>query len=294
MSVDVPPTAGSTTAEFIAEPALMPQVAASAVGYRMSTPAQEIHRGLPSPTLTFIISLARPIVTGESVDHARSPEAYRNDVIVSGLHTRPAYIDQQGDEAGLQLAIRPTAARALFGLPTAELRSLTTEGTDVLGRPVAELRDQLIEASTWGERFDVMQAFLRSRVGAEPSSTPRAEMTEAWREIARTGGTISMTALARHVLLSQRQLNALFRAEFGISPKAASRLTRFDRTRQLITAADGSEDLSRIAQRCGYYDHSHLVREFREFVGASPTAWLTEERQNIQAGSAGGRADYPV
>lgn len=278
---------------FVSRPALAPEVVASAVGYRMSTPVGEIHRGLPSPTLTFIVSLERPIVTGESVDHARSAEAYRNQVIVSGLHTRPAYIDQQGVEAGLQLGVRPLAARALFGVPAAELRSLTTEGAEVLGGPVTELQEQLIEAVDWSTRFVIMRDFLRRRTATAGRPEPRPEVAEAWRWIAHTGGTGSMTGLAQHVLLSQRQLSSLFRAEFGLSPKALSRLVRFHRARQLVAAraVGGGEDLSTIAHRCGYFDHAHLVREFQSYVGTSPTGWLAEEHQNIQAGSTGAGAD---
>lgn len=279
---------------FVSQPDLMPTAVASAVGYRMSTPLPQIHRGLPSPTLTFIVSLARPIVTGDTVEHARSDRAYRNRVIISGLHTRPAYIDQSGVEAGLQLGVRPLAARALFRVPAAELRALTTEGAEVLGGRVDELQERLVEAPDWSSRFRLMRDHLRASVDAAVRPEPRPEVAEAWRWIARMGGAGSMAGLARHVLLSQRQLNSLFRAEFGLSPKAMSRLVRFHRARQLVAAravGDGP-DLSTIAQRCGYYDHAHLDRDFRAYVGTSPTGWLAEERQNIQAGSCDAGTDW--
>ena len=48
--------------------------------------------------------------------------------------------------------------------------------------------------------------------------------------------------------------------------------------------AGGSLDLSRIAVDLGYYDHAHLVRDFGDFAGLSPTAWIAEEFRNVQAG----------
>lgn len=284
----------ATPTGFVSRPGLAPDVVASAVGYRMSTPEPEIHRGLPSPTLTFIVSLARPIVTGESVDHARSTDAYRNQVILSGLHTRPAYIDQQGIESGMQLAVRPLAARALLGLPAAELRNLTTEGADVWGAPITQLQERMIEAADWSSRFTIMAEFLQRSMATDRCAAPRPEVAEAWRWIAHTGGTGSMTGLARHVLLSQRQLTTLFRAEFGLSPKAVSRLVRFHRARQLVVARAGGADadLATIAHRCGYYDHAHLVRDFQAYVGTSPTGWLAEEHQNFQAGSGDAGTDW--
>lgn len=271
---------------FVSRPDLAPGLVASAVGYRTVTPEPEIHRGLPSPSLTFVISLARPVVTGESVEHATSPSAYRNHVIISGLHTRPAYIDQRGTDAGLQLALRPLAARRVLGLPAGELRQLTTEGADVLGAGITRLRERLVETDDWSARFALLAEYLAGRTAGDRHSEPRPEVAEAWRWITRTGGTGSMTDLAGHVLLSQRQLSTLFRAEFGLAPKALSRLVRFHRARRLVSArgTPAGADLSSIAQRCGYYDHAHLVRDFQSYTGTSPTGWLREEHQNIQAG----------
>ena len=43
-------------------------------------------------------------------------------------------------------------------------------------------------------------------------------------------------------------------------------------------------DLTRVAHDSGYADLSHLDREFVEFGGTGPRAWVAEERRNLQAG----------
>ena len=65
------------------------------------------------------------------------------------------------------------------------------------------------------------------------------------------------------------------------------RLIRFQRARRALAAtvaARSRPDLAGIAARCGFYDHSHLVRGFRQYPGTSPTGWIREEHRNIQAG----------
>ncbi|GAB3456502.1 AraC family transcriptional regulator [Actinophytocola sediminis] len=272
--------------EFVSVP-LVRDAVVSAVGYRTQG-EPVLHRGLPSPALTVVFSLDDPIVTGLSPAHARSQDAYRNQIVLGGLHTSPAYIAQPVVQSGIQLAVRPLAARALFGLPAAELRLLTTEGADVLGESATRLRAQLTELATWPERFAALERYLRARQAASRPRPARAEVMAAWKWIAWHRGTGSMTGLAQHVLLSQRQLTTLFRAELGVSPKTASRLMRFENARQHLARAVRSgvaPDIASVAAACGYFDHSHLVRDFQQFVGTSPTGWLAEERQNIQAGA---------
>jgi AraC-like DNA-binding protein len=48
-------------------------------------------------------------------------------------------------------------------------------------------------------------------------------------------------------------------------------------------ADGGLGGLADLAVEMGYYDQSHLVREFRDFSGCSPTRWLAEEFRNVQA-----------
>jgi AraC-like DNA-binding protein len=275
--------------EFVSVARLLPDAVVSTVGYRMTSPTPVIHRGLPSPSLTVVFSLDDPIVTGLSPGHASGPDAYRNQIVLGGLHTRPAYIAQPAVQSGIQLAVRPLEARALFGVPASELRDLTTEGSDVLGESAARLREQISEMSTWAERFAVLGRYLRGRcAAAEHRNQPRAEVLEAWKWMAWHRGTGSMTGLARHVLLSPRQLTTVFRAELGLTPKAVSRLMRFENARQRMAQAvrNGAPlDIAAIAHACGYSDHSHLVRDFQQYVGASPTQWIAQERRNIQAGA---------
>ena len=273
----------------------MPGVVASAVGYDLTALTPGVHRGLPSPYLTFIYSLSGPIVSGESLAQLGSRLAYRTEVLLGGLHQRPAYVEQPVQQAGIQLAVHPLAARALFGVPARELTQLAGDATDILGSSAARLQQRLAETPSWAERFALLQQDLRRRVEAQERRIPlRAEVREAWVWMARHRGTGSMDGLAAHVGLSSRQLTTLFGREVGLAPKQVSRLMRFGTpgsgSRPAYAAAYGP-DLAAIAADCGYYDQSHLDRDFAQYVGLSPTAWIAEERRNLQAAAAPTGAD---
>ncbi|MGA4842409.1 helix-turn-helix domain-containing protein [Streptomyces sp. G45] len=279
---------GPATSEFVrATPPPYGGGVVSAVGYRSRGQTPGLHRGLPSPYLTLIFSLDGPVVTGATPDQAAGPGAARTEIVVGGLHQSPAYVVRPEHEAGIQLALHPLAARALLGLPAAELTGrLVTDGTDVLGRAAADVREQLCAADTWGERFARLNAYLARRA-ADGSGAVRPEVAEAWAWLARRRGAGTLPGLAAHVALSERRLTALFRAETGVTPKQAARLMRFQHAKGRAArafAAGAPLDLARVAADSGYYDHSHLVRDFRQYTGLSPSAWLAEECRNIQAG----------
>jgi AraC-like DNA-binding protein len=261
---------------------------ASTVGYQSEDAVPQLHRGLPAPYLTLIFSLDGPVVGGETPEHARGSDAYRTEIVVGGLHQRPAYIAQPSHEAGVQMAVHPLAARALLGMPASELTQMAGDGAEVLGMSAVYVHERLREQRSWAQRFEILTAYLRRRAeNARRRAEVRPEVAEAWKWMAWYRGAGSLDGMARHVALSRRQLTTLFRQEVGASPKQVSRLMRFERARQEVTSAVAGgvpPDLSEIASRCGFYDHSHLVRDFQQYTGLSPTGWIAEEHRNIQAG----------
>lgn len=266
---------------------LLPGAVGSVVGYDITGGPVGVHRGLPSPWLTFIFSLDAPIETAETPDRLRTPQAARTSIITGGLHTSPAWIHQPAAQSGIQLAVHPLASRALFGVPTAELAATVIDGSALLGDAAEQVRVRLAETPGWTTRFDVLQGYLRRRVAQRPREGVRAEIREAWTWQARHGGRGSIAGMAEHVLLSPRQLHTLFTREVGMGPKGVARLMRFQQALRQITGpvrTDSVLDLARVAADTGYADQSHLTRDFRQFSGLAPTAWLDEERRNIQAG----------
>lgn len=269
----------------------------SATGYRVPAQQPGIHRGLPSASLTFILSLDGPIVSADTAPKALSADAFQTEILLAGLHQKPAYIAQPAHEAGIQLAVHPLAARALFGVPARDLGSLVIDGVDVLGPGIQDLVERLYDQNSWPDRFGQLTGYLRRLIDERMKGYeyPRTELVEAWRWLDHRGGNASMQDLNRHVMMSRRQLTAVFDAEVGVSPKRVARLMRFDRARQILVARlcdKAPLDLSELAQRCGFYDQSHLTRDFQQFTGLSPTGWINEERRNIQASSLGSDQEW--
>jgi transcriptional regulator GlxA family with amidase domain len=69
-------------------------------------------------------------------------------------------------------------------------------------------------------------------------------------------------------------MQRLFLRQVGVSPKLLCRIVRFQRIFAAWRADPSS--LARVALECGYFDQSHLVRDFHDFAGAPPAGFLAE------------------
>jgi AraC-like DNA-binding protein len=266
---------------------LRPYVAVC-TGYRQSGVGPALHRGLPSPWLTMIVTLDEPLAIARHPD-PRQP-ASTHDFLLGGLHTSPALITHDGRQSGIQLALTPLGARALLGMPAGELASTDVEASDVLGRLAGEIRERVLAAPDWDGRFAVLEELLSDRLrhGPEPGRAGRLrpEVGYAWDRLRQSRGTVSVAELAAETGWSARHLGEQFRAETGLSPKAGARVIRFDQARRRLQrqqAENGRVVLADLAAGCGYYDQAHLARDFRDLAGCPPSVLLAEELRNVQA-----------
>ncbi len=271
--------------EFATAPPRSAPGVSSMVGYRALDVPDAVHRGLPSSSLTFIVSLDDGV---EASDTRESLSATRpNPLVLGGLHVRASHVRQRPGQAGVQLAVHPLAARALFGVPAAELSVSDFDGAAMLGGRAIELRDQLAETGRWHEAFALVRQYLVDAHRRRDDVTVRSEVAYAWHLLDRSRGTLDIGTVADRVGLSTRHLTTLFHREVGRSPKTVAMLMRFEHAASQISDSvrrTGRVDLASVAAHTGYSDQAHLTREFVRFTGVPPRHWLAEEFRNIQDG----------
>lgn len=250
------------------------------IGYRQHGVTLDVHRGLPSRHVTLIISLAGPVRMLESPPVGLG--ARRSQAFVGGLHTGPALIAQDFEQAGVHLEISPLGVQTLLGISAPDLAGQILDLADLPRPGLAELPERLFEASGWASRFELLD---RALLTAATSSTTRrdapGEVGWAWRRLVGTGGTVAIGELARDVGWSRRHFSQRFVRELGLSPKQAARVVRFGRATALVrTRPPGG--LAEVAHRCGYFDQAHLTNEWRALAGCTPSVWIAEELPFLQ------------
>ena len=263
-------------------PGLRPYVA-RVVGYREQGVPAGVHRGLPSPHLTLVLTVDAPLVVLAHPGPEQAPDAY--DALVGGLHTSPALLAHPGHQWGVQLDLTPLGARALLGVPAGALASYDVHLSELLGGRAAELVERVRAAPDERRRLDAVELALLRAVRPDAALAP--EVSRAWHLTMAGGGRLRVGQVAQDVGWSTRHLGERFRAEFGLTLKQAARFARFDSARRRLAGRVGAgrpADLAGLAAACGYADQAHLTREWRALAGLPPSAWLGEQLANVQDG----------
>jgi AraC-like DNA-binding protein len=165
-------------------------------------------------------------------------------------------------------------AYRLLRLAQHELSGQVIELEALLGDHVLGLRQRLLETPSPLARFVLLEQWLLRLLDRGAQVHPA--VVEASRAIAGTHGQIALPALSRHTGFSREHLIRRFREQVGLTPKAYGNIVRFNRALELARAPAPS--WAEIAQACGYYDQSHLVRDFQRFAGRAPATLLRDAR----------------
>lgn len=198
------------------------------------------------------------------------PMAYSRAALYFGPHSRLMPVSVTGSFCSIGVALRPGACHALKGPRIAEhvdqiipVESFGIDGAQFLDRfaPGMDPEDVL-------QGMEQLLITLVDRAGAREPDPLSARFEYA----AFSDPTISIGQFAKDCDVDQRRLERLVRRDFGMPPKQVLRRARaLDMASHLRGVADAAE-AEALALR--YYDQSHLIREFVELFGMSPSQFV--------------------
>ena len=234
-------------------------------GFRETMPGHLRNVEYASLTVPLVISFAEPFAIGLGRDPGDND---RFASFAAGLYAGPVVIESFGGACCVQINFTPLGARRFFGQPMSELTDCMVGLDDVLGLEGIALHEQLGNARGWNARFAIAETFVAGRLAA--ADRTQAEIAWAYDRIIVSGGRTRIATLADKLGWSRKHLAGKFSDAIGIGPKTLSRIVRFNRALRLSRQEAG--DWAGIAADCVYADQAHLVREFRDLAGETPTA----------------------
>ena len=195
--------------------------------------------------------------------------------IVNGLRTKCIEFDTGPVGTVVGVLFQPGGARGIFDFSAEELTNKTVP-LDLLWGPLAnDLSNRLREATFPDDRFRIVEDALTRQM--RDSSILHPAVSYGLKEFQQVPHVGHVLDVVKDAGLSRRHFSQLFREQVGLTPKLYCRLHRFHWVLGQISSGV-VVDWSDVAVAAGYSDQAHLIRDFREFSGFSPAAFLDAER----------------
>jgi AraC-like DNA-binding protein len=229
-------------------------------------------RVLPHGLIEIVINLS----DGElrCYDRILPTATRRRGPLLSGVQRSYFVVDTRQLDAMVGVRLKPGGAWRLFGLPAALLADDHVDLAEVGGPEIANWTEQLAVPRSAAGRLRLLDGLLlraaRRRRDSHPAVGWAVEQLRRYPDSARIGD------LAAEASLSMRRFSELFIREVGVNPKGFARIRRFRSVIGRLQQRGGEIDWSALSLESGYADQAHLIRDFREFSGLTPTAYRAQ------------------
>jgi len=202
--------------------------------------------------------------------------------IVAGQITRPLTLLPTGRVGMLGIRFWPHGIASLLDGSASELTDQRSE-IAVISSAITQLEELVINASSIEERVRTCESFLKKLLLVQATDQV---VDRAVKAIVNSNGNVMVRQLAKELNTTERQLQRKFRSQVGLSPRQLSRAFRFHRIIELLEEPP-HPTWAQLALDCGFFDQAHLNRDFRQFTGQSPSAYIKQTSPIAQCLSAG-------
>ena len=215
----------------------------------------------PPPATPFAVD---SLPTGRTSLVVRVTDTGLRDAHVIGPRTRAKFKRVTGVVRAATIRFKPGWLPSLFGVAANELTDRIVALGDLLG---ADVTADLVEAQSTHDLLGTLSRAIAARTTRESASARLARRAIQMFE----AGETRVDIVAQQLGVTARHLHRAFVDSVGLSPKQFARGVRLQRA---IGETARSRDWGVIARHAGYYDQPHLIADFRELVGLTPTAYL--------------------
>lgn len=157
--------------------------------------------------------------------------------------------------------------------------------------PVDRLYGQILEVAAVDPRFADMERLIRNSADDEakisileecmlemvnPNRLDLEDIISAANLIDHRKGLLGIEDLLNKSYMNRRTLERKFRNMIGLTPKNYIRLIRFENALKQVRMDQSERHWVEVALEGGYYDQSHFIRDFKEFMGNPPETYLSK------------------
>ena len=191
---------------------------------------------------------------------------------VLGARDSPLLIEKEVRDCNIVgIRLHPWMAECVLGVPASELRGSMVDLDTLWGTDVDAIRNALHEMPDPAARIALVERAVATRARSRMTGEARVAAHLCQAAERDVHGTVAALAAAHG--LTHRRVIEIFDRTVGLKPKSYARVRRLRRVLRLAHDAP-RPTWTAIAHRCGYFDQSHLINDFRLLTGISPRDYV--------------------
>ena len=139
------------------------------------------------------------------------------------------------------------------------------------------LNDKINSFKVVSAKWEAIQEYLLQKIGYEPTNNINY-VNSALSMMFKYSGMVDIREIAKNSCTCDRNLRDSFQQHVGFSPKKFASMVRFNTLVNQCLKQPISKSISETSAQFGYYDLSHLNKDFLRFTGLSAEKFLLQDQ----------------
>ena len=170
----------------------------------------------------------------------------------------------------------PWASSVLYSMPAYELSNQRIAIEDIAGKWIKDYYSILNTELNQNKHQKIIPMLEKSIVKWIGDGDVNGLLKYSIQSVIRSKGEITIDELSNELKYSRRQIQRVFQNQKGMSFQYYCRLVRVQNILKLYNLSSAKKFTS-LAHQCGYYDQSHLIRDFTSLLGLPLKKYFKEE-----------------
>ncbi|WP_185958240.1 helix-turn-helix domain-containing protein [Fodinibius sediminis] len=182
----------------------------------------------------------------------------------------------KGEGSAVGIKFRPGGFYPFYESPVSAISDGVLDPGKVFDTDITKLEEDIISPDSRDKAVKRTEHFLREHLPERDERIDRVNnLIEAVKNDERL---INVDQLVDRMAISKRSLKKLFKWYVGVSPQWIIKRFRIHEVAKKIADKENPADWIELALGLGYYDQAHFIKDFKTFMGKTPTEYARSIR----------------
>lgn len=225
----------------------------------------------PEPCSDILLSFAGPT----SFETSDKREVRLNSSFLLTIRKQRYLVTSRERIDYLAIRFKPHALYSFIHFPVSELSSTCTLEMNLLDKSFwNDVTEKISAIDKMNQRITLLESELVKQLRPLTNTDDERIMKYFIQKINASSGRLNISALAEQSGVGEKKLERMFKKYVGTAPKPYSRIVRFTYLFNYLNTRPASVDWADVVSSYGYFDQSHMIKEFSGYTGYSPENYL--------------------